>query len=123
MQKPSSLSRRQLICSEIIKILDYDIDIDVAMHKWWRNSLKGGGLRLSHEGMKVLFEIGYEFHEYESGLLSVPKTLLTLDHHLNCPYHITYPTKPIQKIKIFGNREAMMINLYGNFDKFLKSIS
>jgi len=98
--------------------------VDDAMRTWWQNIREDGGLRLTHQGYQV-FGTELELHSYEFELdakLFTPKNMLTLDHHLNCPYYLVHNRKH-NKIVLFGSREAMMAMLHGNMQQFINSLT
>ena len=47
------------------------------------------------------------------------RVILALDRKIQMPYYIVTIKGIPKKIVFFGNREAVMINLYGNLQQFL----
>jgi hypothetical protein len=95
-------------------------DLRTAFIKWWINSRKGGGLRLTSTGFKILNRMEYKTHNFNVDKLTTPKNLITLDNNLECPYYID-GLGVKSKIFIFGSKEAMTIILYNDFHSFLKT--
>jgi len=98
-------------------------DLRTALRKWWINSTKHGGLRLTSTGNKILHDMRYEPYHFNAENISKSKTLLLLDNKISCPYFITNMNKQTQQIDLFGSKEATMIKLYGDFNAYLKSLS
>lgn len=96
-------------------------DERTALIKWWINSRKSGGLRLTSTGYRLLSRMQYETHEFNVRRLTTSSNLVILDKNLECPYYIDGLGCVESKIFIFGNKEAMTITLYGDFHSFLKT--
>lgn len=112
------------LTEELVKLLPYDCAIDphTALHTWWFNIRKNGGMRLTATGYTVLAKtLDLEHYTY---LISDPMTfnqhmILDLDRKLQMPYYI-HAVKGVPKALIFfGNKEAVMVNLFGDLKKFL----
>jgi hypothetical protein len=98
--------------------------LDEAMITWWQNIREDGGLRLTYEGFYV-FENLLELSSYTFELpekLLTPKNLLALDRRMTCPYYMVNNRK-LNKLVMFGSREAMMATLHGNIQQFITSLS
>lgn len=98
--------------------------LDEAMRTWWQNIQDDGGLRLTYEGFYV-FENLLELSSYTFELpekLLTPKNLLALDRRMTCPYYMVNNRK-LNKIVMFGSREAMMAALHGDMQRFITSLS
>ena len=97
--------------------------LDEAMRTWWQNIQDDGGLRLTYEGFYV-FENLLELSSYTFDLpekLLTPKNLLALDRRMTCPYYMVNNRK-LNKLVMFGSREAMMATMYGDLERWLASI-
>ena len=115
---------KQQLTEELVKQLDPDLGITVkrAMHTWWFNIRKNGGMRLTGPGYTVFTQdldlTCYKFaipdpHQFNQ------HTILKLDRKMQMPYYI-HAVKGIPKqIIFFGSKEAVMVNLYGNLEQFL----
>jgi hypothetical protein len=117
---------KQKLTEELVKQLDSDSGITVkrAMHSWWFNIRKTGGMRLTGPGYKIFCEeldlARYEFaiedpHSFNQ------HTILDLDKKMQMPYYIHAVKGIPKKIVFFGSQEAVMVNLYGNLKKFLEN--
>jgi len=98
--------------------------VDEAMHSWWQNIRNDGGLRLTYEGFYV-FENLLELSSYTFDLpekLLTPKNLLAMDRRMTCPYYMVNNRK-LNKLVMFGSREAMMATLHGDMQRFILSLS
>ena len=47
--------------------------------------------------------------------------VLSLDRKLQMPYYIVGKKKIPVDLVMFGSKEAMLVNLYGDLDKFLRN--
>ena len=115
---------KQKLTEELVKQLDLDLGITVkrAMHSWWFNIRKNGGMRLTSPGYQTFCEeldlTRYDFaivdpHEFNQHMI------LSLDKKMQMPYYIHAVKGIPKKIVFFGSREAVMVNLYGDLKKFL----
>ena len=120
------MRNKQKLTEELVKQLDSDSGITVkrAMHSWWFNIRKTGGMRLTGPGYKIFCEeldlARYEFaiedpHSFNQ------HTILDLDKKMQMPYYIHAVKGIPKKIVFFGSQEAVMVNLYGNLKKFLEN--
>ena len=112
------------LTQELIKLLPEDqrIAVETALPTWWCNLRKNGGLRLTQLGYYTFVEIlDLEHYSYniDDPLLFTQQTVLDLDRKLQMPYYIESKKKIPSKIIMFGSQEAVMVNLYGDIQKFL----
>jgi hypothetical protein len=54
--------------------------------------------------------------------LLTPKNLLAMDRRMTCPYYMVNNRK-LNKIIMFGSKEAMMATLHGDMQRFITSLS
>jgi hypothetical protein len=117
---------KQQLTEKLVKQLDSDLGVTVkrAMHSWWFNIRKTGGMRLTGPGYQIFCEeldlARYEFaiddpHSFNQ------HTILDLDKKMQMPYYIHAVKGIPKKIVFFGSREAVMVNLYGDLKKFLEN--
>lgn len=94
-----------------------------ALTAWWKNPRDSAGLRLTTEGFLVFNLVKIECHKFELplGIDAKASTLLILDRKMTCPYYLTIGKKP--EIYIYGGKQASLFALYGDMDKFLRSIA
>jgi len=115
---------KRKLTEELVKQLDPDSGITVkrAMHTWWFNIRKNGGMRLTGPGHTVFTEqldlARYEWPISDPHQLN-QHMILALDRKMQMPYYISATKGIPKKIVFFGSREAVMINLYGDLQKFL----
>jgi len=115
---------KKRLTEELVKQLDPDLGVTVkrAMHTWWFNIRKNGGMRLTTPGYQ-LFIKDLDIARYEFAIVDPLQfnqhTILNLDKKMQMPYYI-HAVKGIPKqIIFFGSKEAVMVNLYGNLQQFL----
>jgi hypothetical protein len=98
------------------------ISAESAHTAWWYNLRSNGGLRLTALGYITFIDnldlTPYEFkitdpHEFNL------KTIIALDRQLELPYYIMTKKGVPQSVIFFGSKEAMLVNLYGDLEKFL----
>jgi len=115
---------KRKLTEELVKQLDPDSGITVkrAMHTWWFNIRKNGGMRLTGPGYTVFTE-NLDLARYEwpiqDPLAFNQHVILDLDRKMQMPYYISATKGIPKKIVFFGSQEAVMVNLYGDLQKFL----
>jgi hypothetical protein len=115
---------KRKLTEELVKQLDPDLGITVkrAMHTWWFNIRKNGGMRLTGPGYDA-FTNQLHIARYEwtitDPLAFTQRVILALDRKIQMPYYIATTKGIPKKIVFFGSQEAVMINLYGNLQQFL----
>lgn len=99
-------------------------NLETAKNTWWFNLRPGGGLRLTDAGFKALSDqLKIDFYAYKipDELMFTQATIIELDRKLQNPYYIvTKKNLPIDII-FFSSKEAMLVNLYGDLQKFLNN--
>jgi hypothetical protein len=98
------------------------ISVESAVPIWWYNLRKNGGLRLTATGYQTFVEeLELENYEYpiDNPQLFNQHTILDLDRKMQMPYYIHVVKGVPKKIVFFGDREAVVINLYANLQQFL----
>jgi hypothetical protein len=98
------------------------MSVDSAVPAWWFNLRRTGGMRLTRLGFQTFVEdLELEHYAYpiDDPVLFNQQTILTLDRKMQMPYYIDAVKGIPKQIVFFGNREAVMINLYGNLQQFL----
>jgi hypothetical protein len=115
---------KRKLTEELVKQLDPDSGITVkrAMHTWWFNIRKNGGMRLTGPGYTTFTEqldlARYEW-PIQDPLAFNQHVILDLDRKMQMPYYISATKGIPKKIVFFGSQEAVMVNLYGDLQKFL----
>lgn len=109
---------RQLVA----KLPEDEWTFEQARTAWWYNIRDGGGMRLTFEGYRT-FVKDLELTHYEFEIPATAKftygTILALDHRLQTPYYIVQEKHRFTKLVFFGSKEAVLVNLYGDLEKFL----
>ncbi len=112
--------------------LPIPIKLDIALGKWWTSGRAGESLRLSMEGANAFFDAGIEYNEYQLFTTqpkdnhSVERFIFNIAKKLRCPYFLDYKNSHRGvdsmkvKIRIYDERIAMMIVLYGTFQDYMK---
>jgi hypothetical protein len=99
---------------------DNQISFDDAYNSWWHTKKPNSGLRLTKEGYQVFCnDLKITEYVFESTKPFKLKDLLLLDQRLTSPYWLG--GKKNISISFFGSKEAMLIQLYGDLEKFLKN--
>ena len=112
--------KQQIVSAVVDQVADqYRVPADKAMKTWWVNIREQGGLRLSRLGFEVFCSLDFEQHTIKHGMFS-KKTLLDLDRKLQWPYYIDLKS---QCIIMFSGKEATVVLLYGDLQKFLDSLT
>ena len=112
------------LTQDLIDLLPNEQRISVAsaLPAWWFNLRRTGGMRLTSLGYHIFVEdLKLEHYSYviDDPLHFTQQTILSLDRKMQMPYYI-HAVKGIPKqIVLFGSREAVMVNLYGNLQQFL----
>lgn len=98
------------------------ISVQSARIAWWHNLRPQGGLRLTGIGYSTLaHQLKIKYYEYsiQDPKQFNQKLILDLDRKLQMPYYINAIKGIPKSILFFGSKEAVLINLYGDLEKFL----
>ena len=126
-------STKETITNILLKQLQHDdayknYDVQKIFIRWWMTGRKSEGLRLTDEG-KFAFEkanISHYDFDLDSSIKKTPQYwIMQLNKKLKCPYYIG--VKLVEKnkspyIRIYDNKIAMLISLYGNLDGYIESL-
>lgn len=103
---------------------DSGISVSQAYSSWWYNLRSTGGLRLTTVGFMMLVDQldleHYEFRIPDAHEFNL-KTIIALDRQLGLPYYIVVKKGVPTSVIFFGSKEAMLVNLYGDLQKFLNN--
>jgi hypothetical protein len=111
--------RKRELTRVLLRELDSALDLDAAMNAWYVNIRESGGMRLTDLGYRTLRTghiASYRFTPDKKRWLS-KQMLLDLDRGLDYPYYIDR-----DGIEFFSSRDAVMVNLYGDLEKWLQSL-
>ena len=101
-----------------------EVSVARALVDWWQDPRPESGMRLSWAGYAVLVnDLDIEFWQFNFSKQGIPPWIyLRLDHSLTAPYYIV-DNKKITSLMVFSSRDAMMINLYGDVEKWIASLA
>ena len=102
---------------------EFSESVESASRTWWSNIRKTGGMRLSEHGYYVFSRVLNLAH-YGIDIKPTPgnrRIVLTLDRKLQAPYYIEIVKRIPVKVYMFGSREAVAAQLYGDLEKFLNN--
>ena len=92
-------------------------------HQWWHDTRDDGGWRLSWSGYvdisDVLHQESWDFDFTTRDIAAWQ--YLRLKKHINTPYYIVQNRKHT-KLSVFDSKLAMMINLYGDVNRWIASL-
>ena len=98
--------------------------VNQARITWWYNFRDSGGMRLTKSGYDAFVnELDIEYYEFSipSTAKFTYSTILALDRRLQTPYYLVRDKNKFVKIVFFGSKEAVLVNLYGDIEKFLNN--
>jgi hypothetical protein len=99
------------------------ITVDDALKTWWYNLRANGGLRLSDRGFQILIE-QLQLDSYKINIEDVRMDIpmfLAMNKKFKMPYYVDIRKQRARTLILFSSKEAMLVNMYGNLEKFLKS--
>ena len=117
-------NQRQQLTHNLVQQLDPDLGITdtIAMKTWWHNIRSTGGMRLTHEGYHMLDQVlklsHYSFDITDPKNMTSDR-LLEMDRKIQSPYYIMAKHTVPRKVVLFGSAEAVAVNLYGSFERWL----
>lgn len=118
------MRNKKKLTAELVALLPEQqrISPESAFSSWWYNLRSTGGLRLTTSGYITFVDYldlkQYEFHIPDAHEFNL-RTVIALDRQLELPYYIVIKKGIPCSVIFFGSKEAMLINLYGNLQKFL----
>ena len=115
---------KKKLTQELVALLPKEqrISPELAFSSWWYNLRSTGGLRLTITGYITFVDYldlaQYEFHIPDAHEFNL-RTVIALDRQLELPYYIVIKKGMPISVIFFGSKEAVLVNLYGNLQKFL----
>lgn len=94
---------------------DRTLTSETALLLWWYNTRCSGGFRLTTRGYRAFLKAGYITFDYTLKNNLSSKMLLSLDRKLQYPYYLYK-----DKLVLFSEKEAMMLQLYPDIETFLR---
>jgi hypothetical protein len=100
------------------------ISLETAQLQWWHDARADGGWRLSWTGLVDFTDVLHtESWDFDFATKEIqPWMLLKLKKYLTVPYYITDNRKHTQ-LTVLDSKQAVMINLYGQVEKWIKSLA
>jgi hypothetical protein len=102
---------------------DFAESVSVALRTWWSNIRRSGGMRLTDHGFYVLDRVlGIAHYGIDiKPTMASQRIVLTLDRKLQTPYYVEIDKRIPVRLHMFGSKEAMTAQLFGDLEKFLGS--
>ena len=103
--------------------VEFAESLTIALRTWWANIRRTGGMRLTDHGFYVLdrvLKLAYHGIEIKS-TTATQHMLLALDRKLQTPYYVEIDKRIPVRLHMFGSKEAMTAQLFGDLEKFLSS--
>lgn len=136
MTYPNKLKITQAVLKEIPHDLteDHKLPIEDVVFNWWSSGRTGKSLRLSDAGYEAFTKAKIAHYDFPlisnntniTSLLNNPSSfMLMLNKKIKCPFYITQATKDSKKaltIRIYDDKIAMLMTLYGTLQEYLDSI-
>jgi hypothetical protein len=99
------------------------MSLETVQLQWWHDSRADGGWRLSWTGLVDLTDVLHiESWDFDFATREIqPWMLLKLKKNVSVPYYITDNRKHT-RITVLDSKQAVMINLYGQVEKWIKSL-
>jgi hypothetical protein len=134
--KHSKLEITKAVLNEIPHNLtdDHTLPIEKVIFKWWVGGRTGSGLRLSEVGFEAFTKAKIAYYEFplvsdKTDLAQLVTNLnsfiLTLSKKIKCPFYldarVRNDKKTIPTIRIYDDKIAMMVTLYGTLQEYLDS--
>ena len=114
---------------------EYMIPFDKLIFKWWQGGRSSTSLRLTDSGFEAFSKANIAYYEFPilSDKLNLADILnntnrftLTLNKKIRCPFYILKVPKDSKKfiptIRIYDDKIAMLMTLYGTLQEYLDSI-
>jgi len=120
------MERKLSLTKQILATLEKPLSLEIALTTWWTNIQETGGMGLTQHGFALFTEQldvkSYEWDiDQDSGLGN--RIVLALDRKMEFPYYIKRRKgkKTAGKLYLFGERDAVLINLCGSLEKFVEN--
>lgn len=132
MSKSKKLTITEIILKELPDNYFDNNNLEKIIFKIWVTGRTGRGLRLTDEGMKAFLAADLTYYDYnidikkvigEADKKKVNEFTLQLDKKIKCPFFlgIKETGKKQPYVRIYDSKVAMMINLYGSIEEYLKN--
>lgn len=133
MSKSKKVTFTEVIVKELPDSYFSGQTLEKIIFKMWVTGRTGRGLRLTEEGMQALHDAEITHYDYNLDIQKVigqpdkkkvNEFTLQLDKKIRCPFYLgmTQVGKKKQPyVRIYDSKVAMMINLYGSIEEYLKN--
>lgn len=114
---------------------DHKLPIDRVVFKWWQGGRSSSSLRLTDSGFEAFSKANIAYYEFPilSDKLNLADILnntsrftLTLNKKIRCPFYMSNVPKDSKKfiptIRIYDDKIAMLMTLYGTLQEYLDSV-
>ena len=120
------MGRKLSLTKQILDTIDSPPSEELALMTWWSNIQDTGGMGLTNEGFRIFTEVlDLEHYDWEfpDNKMLGNRIVLALDRKMEFPYYIRQPKgkRTPGKIFLFGERDAVIINLCGSLEKFVEN--
>jgi len=120
------MGRKLSLTKQILDTIDSPPSEELALMTWWSNIQDTGGMGLTNEGFRIFTEVlDLEHYDWEfpDNKMLGNRIVLALDRKMEFPYYIRQPKgkRTPGKIFLFGERDAVIINLCGDLTKFVEN--
>ena len=120
------MGRKLSLTKQILDAIDSPPSEELALMTWWSNIQDTGGMGLTNEGFRIFTEVlDLEHYDWEfpDNKMLGNRIVLALDRKMEFPYYIRQPKgkRTPGKIFLFGERDAVIINLCGDLTKFVEN--
>ena len=120
------MGRKLSLTRQILEKIDNPPSEELALMTWWSNIQDTGGMGLTNEGFRIFTEVlDLEHYDWEfpDNKMLGNRIVLALDRKMEFPYYIRQPKgkRTPGKIFLFGERDAVIINLCGDLTKFVEN--
>jgi hypothetical protein len=120
------MGRKLNLTKQILDTINSPPSEELALMTWWSNIQDTGGMGLTNEGFRIFTEIlDLEHYDWEfpDNKMLGNRIVLALDRKMEFPYYIKQPKgkRTSGKIFLFGERDAVLINLCGDLTKFVEN--
>lgn len=110
-----------------------NIPADKIISEWFITGRTGTGLRLTDAGMTAFNKANITHYDFDftppknaTNSSSWGKYTLAIDKKVNCPYYMGVKLVDKDKkqpyIRLYDNKIAMMMTLYGDFQSYIESV-
>lgn len=120
------MGRKLSLTKQILEKIDNPPSEEMALTVWWTNIQDTGGMGLTEEGFRIFTEeLDLAHHDWELPPQSAlgNRIVLAMDRKMEFPYYIKRPKgkKTPGAIYLFGERDAVVINLCGSLERFVEN--